>query len=413
MDKVLKQTATFAHVQPQREDKEKVSNIHLLPVGLRKGELTTRLQQVLVHHGAVLQLPHKPVFIEAKVHQNSISLSWELPGQAEVTTDRTRVYSLQCFADVPFKYKPERLLHLKKRFLSVPSTGASPESGFDEPSEVSSQHSEAKSTLPSIPPSLICSQNISLVTMNSGAPVKGAKDEKQLDQDTVKSEENDERGKSECEEGGVYGPKPGQKASRVMKPLFPEPVHMPYVIDGAANKKQTPQLHRDPSTQASAALLSLPPLLTKTVEEGKTKLYHNDGRGSPSPACSNPDLRSDSNMSGIFGDVEDTPRNAPPTKSRDSQPPKTILEQEQMVLTDSTSMASDSSSISTEDFTSMGRFCEGYAFEEIYNGLYCQFRYSGVVPGVTYYFRVLCHNAAGDGPWSDTIKCSVPAGIAQ
>ena len=40
------------------------------------------------------------------------------------------------------------------------------------------------------------------------------------------------------------------------------------------------------------------------------------------------DLFSDSNMSGILGDVEDTPRHPPP---------KTILEQGQAVSTDSTS----------------------------------------------------------------------------
>ena len=63
MDKVLKQTTTFSHVQLQKDGgKERESISQLLPIGLRKGELTTRLHQVLTHYGAVLQLPQKPVF---------------------------------------------------------------------------------------------------------------------------------------------------------------------------------------------------------------------------------------------------------------------------------------------------------------------------------------------------------------
>ena len=402
MDKVLKQTTTFSHVQLQKDGgKERESISQLLPIGLRKGELTTRLHQVLTHYGAVLQLPQKPVFTEAKVHQNAISLYWELPGQTEVTTDRTRVYVLQCFADAPFKYKHERMLQLKKRFLSVPS-GVSPESGFDEPSDVSSQNSEApRSTLPSIPPSLLCSQNISLVTMNSTAAAAGkGEEDQQLNSDLVQEEEGGRRpSRKESEGGAGFGPKPGQRAPRMMKPIFPEPVHIPHGTEGVPAKKQPHQLHRDPTTQASAALLSLPPLLTKTSEEGRTNNVCKDDVSAASD--SNPDLFSDSNMSGILGDVEDTPRHPPP---------KTILEQGQAVSTDSTSTLSVSSSDSAEEFTVVGRFCEGYAFEEMYSGPLCRFCYSGVIPGVTYFFRVLCHNAAGDGPWSNTIKCSVPTG---
>ena len=394
MDKVLKQTTTFSHVQSRRDSsKDRESISQLLPIGLRKGELTTRLQQVLTQYGAILQLPQKPVFTEVKVHQNAISLRWELCGQTEVTTDRTRVYVVQCFADAPFKYRHERMLQMKKRFLSVPS-GVSPESGFDEPSDVSSQNSEApRSTLPSIPPSLLCSQNISLVTMNS--TVAAAAEENQRTNDPEAEEGRPSR--RESDRGTGLGPKPGQRAPRMMKPIFPEPVNVPRGTDSPMAKRQH-QLLRDPSTQASAALLSLPPLLTKTSEEGRTNVCE-DGVSAASE--SNPDLFSDSNMSGILGDVEDSPR---------QPPPKTIFEQGQAVSTDSTSTLSVSSSDSAEDFTVVGRFCEGYAFEDMYNGPLCRFSYSGVIPGVTYYFRVLCHNAAGDGPWSDTIKCTVPTG---
>ena len=53
---------------------------------------------------------------------------------------------------------------------------------------------------------------------------------------------------------------------------------------------------------------------------------------------------------------------------------------------------------------------KGFAFDEIYCGEDICFHYSGLLPGATYYFRVRCHNAAGWGPWSDTVKCTTALG---
>ena len=83
-----------------------------------------------------------------------------------------------------------------------------------------------------------------------------------------------------------------------------------------------------------------------------------------------------------------------------------ISDGQNLKRTDSSSTDSDTSEdCNVNEFTNMGRFCKGYAFEEIYRGEKLNFHYSGLVPGATYYFRVRCHNAAGWGPWSDTIKC--------
>lgn len=86
------------------------------------------------------------------------------------------------------------------------------------------------------------------------------------------------------------------------------------------------------------------------------------------------------------------------------------VEMPKMSRTDSSSSFSDLETsedlgTSQEEYVNVGRYCHGYAFEEIYNGEKANFHYSGLVSGATYYFRVRCHNAAGWGPWSDTVKC--------
>ena len=74
--------------------------------------------------------------------------------------------------------------------------------------------------------------------------------------------------------------------------------------------------------------------------------------------------------------------------------------------TDSSSdLSTTSEELSINEHTNLGRLCCGYAFEEIYCGEQANFHYSGLVAGASYYFRVHCHNAAGWGPWSDTVKC--------
>ena len=71
----------------------------------------------------------------------------------------------------------------------------------------------------------------------------------------------------------------------------------------------------------------------------------------------------------------------------------------------SSSMSDLSDVVKVNEYTELGRFCQGYAFDEIYCGEEASFQYSGLVAGASYFFRVRCHNAAGWGPWSDTVKC--------
>lgn len=422
MDAVLKQTAVFSPGDHESTDGR--ANTQLLTVGLMsKNELASRLQQVFVQHGAVLQLPEKPVFVDLKITMNLITIFWELPSQnLEVTADRTQVFSLQCFADVPFKFKKEKLITMNKRFLGA---GVSPESGFYDPSEISSQQSEERGgLLPSIPPSLLGSRNISLITMNSLQNKHQASDTPTLDTreqqegaDKPLHEEGDELLLSYSKAAvSLGGPIPGQKAPRSVKTIFPEPVRTNQRKDSPSEPK-LPLIvaHRDHGSTHASALLNLPPLLTKTNEEGKTKVFHptssNIQSHGISPGTSDQDLFSDSNASGILADAEDTPRPSHHTGSESAGDNRGTHRQISSRPTeDSSSTLSDSSDEQTENFTNMGRFCKGYAFEEIYRGHDGRFQYSGVVTGATYYFRVRCRNAAGEGPWSNTVKCSVTAG---
>ena len=423
MDTVLKQTATFS--PSSRDGKEGRATPQLLTVGLMsKNELSTRLQSMFAQHGAVLQLPEKPVFVDIKITSNLITLCWQIPNQnLEVTADRTQVFSLQCFADVPFKFKKEKLMTINKRFLS--SAGMSPESGFYDPSEVSSQQSEERSgLLPSIPPSLLGSRTISLVTMNSIQNKNNVTNTLTADEKDVKerAEKSRHEGKDECQQshsvavGPFGGPIPGQKASCAVKAIFPEPMRMAQLKDSPAEPR-LPLIvsRRDHGSTHASALLSLPPLLTKTTEEGKTKLFHRAGGNiqphETSSGGSEADMFLDSNASGILADAEDTPRPIPQMGLANHGDVRVTSRQISSRPTeDSSSTLSDSSDEQTDNFVTMGRFCKGYAFEEIYCGHDCRFQYSGVVTGATYYFRVRCHNAAGDGPWSNTVKCSVTNG---
>ena len=68
-------------------------------------------------------------------------------------------------------------------------------------------------------------------------------------------------------------------------------------------------------------------------------------------------------------------------------------------------LSDEDDEMKASEYTDLGRFCRGYACEEIYCGEDPSFQYSGLVTGASYFFRVRCHNAAGWGPWSDTVKC--------
>jgi hypothetical protein len=168
IDDVLKQTDTFSD---QSEDK---NHSQIIPVGLRpQQELSSKLHQILNQHGIILQLPDQPVFKEVTIHLNkSIHLHWEIPNQThlEVTSDGTRVFSLYCFADVPFKFKKDKFQNLNRQLLHIKSANSPADSGYQDTAsdETTSQASDMKiNQFPSIPASLrtCSSQNVSLVTM--------------------------------------------------------------------------------------------------------------------------------------------------------------------------------------------------------------------------------------------------------
>ena len=115
--------------------------------------------------------------------------------------------------------------------------------------------------------------------------------------------------------------------------------------------------------------------------------------------------------SGVFADSEDGGTVTPTrelerrmsTVDEDRAPSGT---KRRVSKTDSSSeLSTTSEELSINEYTNLGRLCGGFVFEEIFCGEQPNFHYSGLVAGVSYYFRVRCHNAAGWGPWSDTVKC--------
>ena len=385
LDNVLKQTAAFTP-SSRNEDNTQKSNMQLLPVGLRpKSELTSKLQQVLNQHGAVLQLPGKVVLSHVSVHSTSIVLRWELPDQnAEVTADRTLIFSLQCYADVPFKFKKDKIVNFNKRLLNIGTNSSclSQDSGYyqDGSSDCTSQASDIKSgNLPSIPPSLrtSSSHNVSLITMQTP--------------DMKDSNGKLEDRKEKLKNSNLHNPQ-GQVLHKT--PMLPQSVMLAQTT---------------PAARASGALLNLPPLLTK---DGASKVNTRDIQ---SPSDSEHDPMSGSNLSGMLSDTEDTPRpngqqQTSQQQQQQQQPPqlRTQMSSQTTDASSSNSTLSDEPTETSNDHVvNIGRFCKGYAFEEIYCGQDSQFSYSGIVTGATYYFRVQCRNAVGEGPWSDTYKCSI------
>lgn len=361
-DRALRQTITSPHsaIQPDVP-------LSLLP------EITSSLLQTLNQHGSTLQLPPKPQFSNIQVATNTISLQWEAQDQnTDVSSDRTLTFSLHCYGDIP--YKLETKLTFKKRLRKL----ITPESGFEDMSEMSS---ESKSTFPSLPPSLLGSRTTSLVTQqdqNTLNPTKRTGDSR----DKMITEESEEHESSESMGKSCTG--------RTMLSLLPEPIRLPkrrentrlpqLVMQSANASLSIP----NPSTSDSSGVLNLPPLIVSKQEQ-------------PMQLIS---MQSMATTSGVFEGSDDgnSPRMSTVDESEQSDQPKTSQ-------AESSSLSELSDEVKMNEYTNLGRFCQGYAFEEIYCGEEADFQYSGLVAGASYYFRVRCHNAAGWGPWSDTLKC--------
>lgn len=359
-DRALRQTTTSPHFSIQPD-----VPLSLLP------DITSTLMQTLNQHGAILQLPPKPLFADIQVATKSISLRWEVQEQSnDVSSDRTVTFSLHCYGDIP--YKLERKFAFKRRLQRL----ITPESGFEDMSEMGS---ESRSTFPSLPPSLLGSRNISLLAQHDTS--KGA--EKSSNQ--IIREESEE-----CE---ISGKANGSKA---LPALLPEPIRLPRRRDEAklpqlilqsanasVNVPTMARLSKDPSSIGSG-LLNLPPLIINKPEQ-------------PVQLVS---MQSMATTSGTFeGEESNSPHMSTVEGSEKSDQRKSSRPGS------STSLSELSDEVRVNEYTELGRFCQGYAFEEIYCGEELNFQYSGLVAGASYFFRVRCHNAAGWGPWSDTVKC--------
>lgn len=152
----------------------------------------------------------------------------------------------------------------------------------------------------------------------------------------------------------------------VISSLLPAPVHLPAKTAGELPAIVTTATK--PNQQDSSSLLNLPPL------KASANAIH------PVDHVSN-------STSGVFAESEDSVPMATRTQGE-------------------TPTSDDDSNISNI-YINIGRHSNGIQFEEIYHGNATQYNYSSTMSGVCYHFRLRCHNAAGWGPYSDIIKCTV------
>ncbi len=333
--------------------------------------------QSVSQHGAILQLPPKPEFGDITMETSTIFLNWKVLDQSVgVSLDRTLTFSLHCYADIPRNSKNRLSL------TSGLAKTSTPESGFEEMSELSS---ESNNTFPSLPPSVRGSRNISLL----GPPsIQGN------NQDGVIKEELEDQAvpKEDIKLPAlVLRPTPSQGLGS----LIPDPIRLPkkkedsaalpqLVTSGTNSLKLGPIGKAPPTATSGGGVLNLPPLmLDKPAHLGSLRSV---------------------NTSGVLADAEDENLNTNTVHKRRRQSFQRAS-QEESTSTSSSSMSITSTGSEVTDYVDLGRYCEGYVFEEIYCGEDPSYLYSGTVSGASYYFKVRCHNAAGWGPWSDTIQC--------
>lgn len=367
LDSTLKQTTLFPGIGEEEKDgPTDEQHVQTLPVGLGpKGELTLKLQQALNQHGVVLQLPERIQFVEVRIHSKSIFIQWEVPEQnLEVTFDRTRSYSLHCFADVPLKSKKDRLQTLNRRILSInsssPGLASHADSGYQEgASDTASQNSDGK--LPLIPPSLrtSSSHNVSLVI--ASPPLASTLEESDSKPDTP-------------------------NLSLAQKTLKPQSIKLAQSTAAA---------------RASGALLKLPALLTKTNEDVPNTVEQQEEMDTLN-------FNNKTTHLGPLNKEKGLHLLSPPQTFIDNQTSSQTSSSSSSNTTLTDSHAESHSTANNNMGTNIGLCHRGYAFEEIYSGQASNFTYSGIIPGATYYFRIRCCNAIGEGPWSDTYKCKIP-----
>ncbi len=298
----------------------------------------------------------------------------------EVSSDRTLTFSLHCYGDIPCR---QTKLTFKKRLRKL----VTPESGFEDMSELSS---ESKNTFPSLPPSLLGSRNISIVTQQDQDASSYIRDRTQII-------------KEEAEE---HNSEP--QASRKVPSFLPEAIRLPkrredtklpqLVNQLASTSLNVPRLsaiqdaNAGTGSNSSSRILNLPPLIVSKTAAGEQALQLVSMQSVTT--------------SGVFEDSEEDGNSGHMStvdESEHSDQPKGNLAESCSSSLSELSTSNDDRMM--DEYSDLGRFCQGYAFEEIYCGEETSFQYSGLVTGASYFFRVRCHNAAGWGHWSDTAKC--------
>lgn len=357
-DKALKRTLLVVKPLPQPD-----VPLSLLP------DITPTISNTLGQHGAILELPPKLKFHDVSVTTNTISLQWKFSEESstDVSMDRTLTYSLHCHADIPLRLKSK--ISFKKPVLNNGNVQITPESGFED---FSGSSVEPASNFPSVPPSLLGSRNISLIA--------------------IQQNETHNAGTGESTSGARNITEDGLTRSQHKSKQPPISTKLPEIIKPITTKPHLLPPSILPSS-SSAAKLNLPLIRQTQDTVPETETDH---------------LSDSTTVSGTLADSEDPQNSPPPFKKQTSKIGTVKSRGTDSYSSDSSSSLSDTTSSSSRDptFTNVGRFCKGFAFDEIYCGKDCQFLYSGLLPGATYYFRVHCHNATGWGPWSDTVKCT-------
>ena len=309
-------------------------------------DVTPQVVQLLRQHGAVLQLPSCPTFTDVMVTTDSITLYWSLCDTEDVAMDTTMTYSLEYHPKVP----PTSLVRYDSSSRKSRMAANSVESGFDESSTSSDYRSSQ--------------YGVSMATMTSSG---GA--HKTLHDPDIPEHVNNQ-------------PQEIQPIRDVISSLLPTPVHLPALpnkgigeLPSIISTKQLLHLeNREQFNQSehrdSSSLLNLPPLKTATATP-------------PVDHVSN-------TTSGVFAESEDSVPIA--TRPYGESP-----------------SSDDGSTLSTHtsNYVNIGRHSTGIQFQQIYHGNNTQYTYTNPIQGACYYFRLCCHNAAGWGPYSDIIKCTV------
>lgn len=173
----------------------------------------------------------------------------------------------------------------------------------------------------------------------------------------------------------------------------------PGITPGGSMHNRSPFVNTDSlqTTQMSAAILNLPPLLKKPMTSSTTQ-----------HTLSGSDVYSSSDISGEPpNNTEEMPHNRKVSTNLRKMTKNDSASSSSSSLSTTANTTATSVAAATDNVTDLGRYCKGYAFEEIYSGKDTSFRYTGIIKGATYYFRIRCHNAAGLGLWSNTFKCNV------